>query len=43
MFENGQVERYNLFRIEMLVRCASNGLKYLYDFINIKKETSKPS
>ena len=40
--EQGEIERYNYFRIEMLVRCASNGKKYLYDFVNIKKETSKP-
>ena len=40
--EQGKIERYNYFRIEMLVRCASNGKKYLYDFVNIKKETSKP-
>ena len=29
-------------RIEMLVRFAPNGNKYLYDFINIKKEASMP-
>ena len=40
--EDGEIERYNHFRIEMLVRIASNGNKYLYDFVNIKKETSKP-
>ena len=40
--EQGKIERHNLFRIEMLVRCASDRKKYLYDFVNIKKETSKP-
>jgi len=40
--EQGNIERYNFFRIEMLVRCVLNGNKYLYDFVNIKKETSKP-
>ena len=40
--ELGDIERYNYFRMEMLVRCASDGNKYLYDFVNIKKETSKP-
>ena len=40
--EKGIVERYNFFRVEMVVRKASDGNNYLYDFINIKKETSKP-
>ena len=40
--EDGSIERYNCFRIEMVVRHASDNKKYLYDFVNIKKETSKP-
>lgn len=40
--EEDEIERYNIFRIRMLVRHAANGKKYLYDFVNIKKETSKP-
>ena len=40
--ENNQIERYNVFRVEMLIRHASNGKLYLYDFVNIKKETSTP-
>ena len=40
--ENGMIERYNFFRTEMVVRKASDGKNYLYDFVNIKKETSKP-
>lgn len=36
------VERYNIFRVEMLIRNASDGKLYLYDMVNIKKETSTP-
>ena len=35
--------RYNIFRIEMLVRHASDGKLYLYDMVNVKKETGTPS
>ena len=41
-FENGEIERFNIFRIEMLVRHASDNKLYLYDMVNIKKETSNP-
>lgn len=37
-----EVERFNVYRIEMLVRHAVDGKMYLYDFVNIKKETSTP-
>ena len=40
--ENGEVERYNVFRVYMIVRHDQNGKRYLYDVINIKKETSTP-
>ncbi len=40
--EDGDVERYNVFRVEMLVRHAEDGKMYLYDLVNIKKETSTP-
>jgi len=39
---DGEVERYNIFRIEMLIRHASDGKLYLYDLVNTKKETSTP-
>lgn len=39
---DGEVERYNIFRVEMLIRHAENGKMYLYDLVNIKKETSTP-
>ncbi len=40
--EYGNLERYNVFSIRMLVRHAKDGNKYLYDLLRIKKETSKP-
>lgn len=38
----GNVERYNVFKATMLIRHAANGKKYLYDILEIKKETSNP-
>jgi len=38
--EIGEVERYNVFRVIMVVRHAENEKMYLYDIMNIKKETS---
>lgn len=40
--EYGEVERYNVFSVRMLVRHAKDNKMYLYDFLRIKKETSKP-
>ncbi len=40
--ENAEVERYNIFSAKLLVRHDSDGKKYLYDIITIKKETSRP-
>ncbi len=37
--EKNEVERYNVFRASMLVRHAKDGKMYLYDIMNIKKET----
>ena len=37
--EDGEIERYNVFNVVMLVRHARSGKRYLYDVINIKKET----
>ena len=36
---DGEVERYNVFQVIMIVRHAENGKMYLYDIMNIKKET----
>lgn len=38
--KNGEIERYNVFNVAMLVRHDINGKYYLYDMIKIKKETS---
>lgn len=41
--EEGGLQRYNVFRIEMLVRHSQDGKKYLYDLVNIKKRTEHPA
>lgn len=38
--ENGDVERYNVFHVLMLMRHAKDDKIYLYDIMEIKKETS---
>lgn len=39
MFNNeGKIIKCNIFRIEMLVRHASDNKRYLYDMVNVKKE-----
>ena len=40
--ESGEVDRYNIFHATMLIRHAANGKHYLYDILDIKKETSNP-
>lgn len=39
--DNGEIERYNIFSARLLIRHASSGKMYLYDVLEIKKETSK--
>ena len=39
---DGEVERYNVFKARMIIRHDADGKKYLYDVINIKKEPSTP-
>lgn len=39
---NGEIERYNIFHASMLIRHDIDGKMYLYDIIDIKKETSNP-
>ena len=34
------MERYNVFNVIMVIRHAKDGKMYLYDIMNIKKETS---
>lgn len=38
--EDGEIERYNVFHVVMVVRHAMDDKLYLYDIMNIKKETS---
>ena len=40
--EQGEVLRYNIFKLRMLVRHDRDGKLYLYDFLRTKKETSSP-
>lgn len=40
--EDGKVERYNVFHASILVRHDENGKMYLYDIMDIKKETGNP-
>jgi len=37
-----KLERYNIFKLRMLVRHDADGKLYLYDFLRTKKETSSP-
>ena len=34
---DNEVERYNVYKVRMIIRCDADGKKYLYDMINIKK------
>lgn len=34
----GELERYNIYKLRMLVRHSSDGKLYLYDFLRTKKE-----
>ena len=40
--EEGELERYNIFSVRLLVRHARDGSLYLYDILRTKKETSEP-
>lgn len=40
--ENQELERFNIFKAVLLIRHANDDKLYLYDLVNIKKETSKP-
>ncbi len=43
VYSEQAVIRYNIFRIEMLVRHSSDGKMYLYDMVNIKKGNEHPA
>lgn len=38
----GELIKYNIFKLRMLVRHDADGKLYLYDFLRTKKETSSP-
>ena len=40
--DDGEISRYNVFHASLIIRHDENGNKYLYDIIDIKKETSNP-
>ena len=40
--EVGEIERYNIFHASLIVRHSEDGKLYLYDILDIKKETSNP-
>ena len=37
--EEGEIKYYKVFKVIMVVRHAEDGRMYLYDIMNIKKET----
>ncbi|MBP3819849.1 MAG: hypothetical protein J6H31_16305 [Butyrivibrio sp.] len=39
--DDGEISGYNIFHARLLIRHAGSGKKYLYDVMEIKKETSK--
>lgn len=40
--DDGEIERYNIYKLRMLVRHDEDGKMYLYDFLRTKKEMSSP-
>ena len=40
--EEGEIERYNVFHTSLIVRHSEDKKLYLYDILDIKKETSNP-
>ena len=40
--DDREIERYNIYKLRMLVRHDKDGKMYLYDFLRTKKETSSP-
>ena len=41
--DDGEVLRYNVFHVELVIRHAMDGKLYLYDIINIKKRNEYPA
>lgn len=42
MGENEEIKTFNIYQAVLLVRSAKDDKLYLYDIVDIKKETSKP-
>ncbi len=40
MYKDDEIERYNIFHASLIVRYSEDNRMYLYDIIDIKKETS---
>ena len=40
--DDGELQRYNIYKLRMLIRHDEDGKLYLYDFLRTKKETSSP-
>lgn len=40
--DNNEIDHFNVFHASILIRHANDGKMYLYDIIDIKKETSNP-
>lgn len=40
--KSGEIERYNVFHASLIIRHAEDKKLYLYDILDIKKETSNP-
>ena len=40
--EVGKIERYNVFHASLIIRHSEDSKLYLYDILDIKKETSNP-
>jgi len=40
--DSGELVRFNVYKMRMLVRHDKDGKRYLYDFLRTKKETSSP-
>lgn len=39
---DGEIKSYNVFHASLIIRCDEKKKKYLYDVIDIKKETGNP-
>lgn len=42
VYTNNEIEKYNVFHASLIIRYSEDKKMYLYDIIDIKKETSNP-